>query len=56
MPRSSRYWAHDWEPSSKDMKTIQEADFLIYTTVLVFMEHWVKDIMMDLVPGTKLSS
>ncbi len=43
---------HDWEPSSKDMKTIQEADFLIYNGA--GMEHWVKDVLDGLGSGTKL--
>ena len=45
---------HDWEPSSKDMKTIQEADFLIYNGA--GMEHWVKDVLDGLGSGTKLTA
>lgn len=45
---------HDWEPSSKDMKTIQEADFLIYNGA--GMEHWVKDVLDGLGSDTKLVS
>ena len=45
---------HDWEPSSKDMKTIQEADFLIYNGA--GMEHWVKDVLDGLGSCTKLTA
>ena len=34
---------HDWEPTSRDIQTIQEADFLIYNGA--GMEHWVKDVL-----------
>ncbi len=43
---------HDWEPSTKDMKTIQEADLLVYNGA--GMEHWVQDVLDGLGKDTTL--
>ena len=43
---------HDWEPSTKDMKTIQDADILVYNGA--GMEHWVEDVLDGLGKESKL--
>ena len=43
---------HDWEPSTKDMKTIQDADILVYNGA--GMEHWVQDVLDGLGKESKL--